>query len=179
MTTTATGQPAAAAAGEPGTGRSRWRPRGFGPRLAGAAVSGALVALALPPYDLWPLAPVGVALLILLCRGQLGPAGCRGRPGARPGDVRAAAVLADRHRRRMPGSLVALLEASFLALAGALTPSVLRLPGWPLWVACLWVAEELARDTVPFGGLPMGTARLRRDGVRRSRRTPLWVGRRW
>ena len=33
---------------------------------------------------------------------------------------------------------------------------MLRLPGWPLWVACLWVAQELARDTMPFGGFPWG-----------------------
>ena len=25
-----------------------------------------------------------------------------------------------------------------------------------MWVACLWVAQELARDTVPFGGFPWG-----------------------
>ncbi len=31
-----------------------------------------------------------------------------------------------------------------------------RLPGWPLWAACLWVASELARSTVPFGGFPWG-----------------------
>ena len=33
---------------------------------------------------------------------------------------------------------------------------MLRLPGWPLWVACLWVAQELARDRMPFGGFPWG-----------------------
>jgi apolipoprotein N-acyltransferase len=154
VTTTATGQPAAAAAGGP-TAPSRWRPRGFGPRLAGAAVSGALVALALPPYDLWPLAPVGVALLVLLSRGL------SARRAAAVGLVHGLATflpLLSWLTVIGPDAwlLVALLEASFLALAGALTPSVLRLPGWPLWVACLWVAEELARDTVPFGGFPWG-----------------------
>ena len=52
--------------------------------------------------------------------------------------------------------LVALLEAAFLALTGALLPGVLRLPGWPFWVACLWVAQEAARDRLPFGGFPWG-----------------------
>jgi apolipoprotein N-acyltransferase len=154
VTTTATGQPAAAAAGGP-TGPSRWRPRGLGPRLAGAAVSGALVALALPPYDLWPLAPVGVALLILLSRGL------SARRAAAVGLVHGLATFVPLLSWLTvigPDAwlLVALLEASFLALAGALTPSVLRLPGWPLWVACLWVAEELARDSLPFGGFPWG-----------------------
>ena len=154
MTTTATGQPAAAAAGER-PGLSRWRPRGLGPRLAGAAVSGAMVALALPPYDLWPLAPLGVALLVLLSRGL------SARRAAAVGLVHGLATflpLLSWLTVIGPDAwlLVALLEASFLALAGALTPSVLRLPGWPLWVACLWVAEELARDTIPFGGFPWG-----------------------
>ncbi|HVD28527.1 MAG TPA: apolipoprotein N-acyltransferase [Mycobacteriales bacterium] len=154
MTTTATGQPAAEAAGEQ-PGLSRWRPRGLAPRLAGAAVSGAMVALALPPYDLWPLAPLGLALLVLLSRGL------SARRAAAVGLVQGLATFVPLLSWLTvigPDAwlLVALLEASFLALAGALTPSVLRLPGWPLWVACLWVAEELARDTVPFGGFPWG-----------------------
>ncbi|WP_370739415.1 apolipoprotein N-acyltransferase [Streptomyces fradiae] len=31
-----------------------------------------------------------------------------------------------------------------------------RLPLWPLWAACLWVAEEWARDRLPLGGFPWG-----------------------
>jgi apolipoprotein N-acyltransferase len=31
-----------------------------------------------------------------------------------------------------------------------------RLPWWPLWVACLWVAQETLRGSVPFGGFPWG-----------------------
>jgi apolipoprotein N-acyltransferase len=113
------------------------------------------VALALPPYDLWPLAPLGVALLVLLSRGL------SARRAAAVGLVHGLATFVPLLSWLTvigPDAwlLVALLEASFLALAGALTPSALRLPGWPLWVACLWVAEELARDTVPFGGFPWG-----------------------
>jgi apolipoprotein N-acyltransferase len=52
--------------------------------------------------------------------------------------------------------LLALLEASFLAAMAALLPAALRLPGWPVWVACLWVAQEAARDRMPFGGFPWG-----------------------
>jgi apolipoprotein N-acyltransferase len=134
---------------------SRWRPTGLGPRVAAAAVSGSLVAVALPPYDWWPLAPAGVALLVLVSRGQ--PA----RRAALLGLVHGLATflpLLSWLTVIGPDAwvLVALLEASFLALAGALTPAVLRLRGWPLWVACLWVAQELARDTVPFGGFPWG-----------------------
>ncbi len=45
----------------------------------------------------------------------------------------------------------------YLALLGAgLTLVVDRLPGWPVWAACLWVAEELVRDRWPLGGFAWG-----------------------
>ena len=154
MTSTATGQ-AHPAAADRSAAPSRWGPRGLGPRLAGAAVSGALVALALPPYDVWALAPLGVAGLVLLCRGQTA------RRGALLGLVHGLATFVPLLSWLTvigPDAwlAVALLEASFVALAGAVTPAVLRLPVWPLWVACLWVAQELARDSLPFGGFPWG-----------------------
>ncbi len=31
-----------------------------------------------------------------------------------------------------------------------------RLPGWPLWFAALWAAQEWLKSTVPFGGFPWG-----------------------
>jgi apolipoprotein N-acyltransferase len=51
---------------------------------------------------------------------------------------------------------LALLEAVFVAAMAALFPAVTRLRAWPLWVACLWVAQELGRATIPFGGFPWG-----------------------
>src|SRR5450631_1684498 len=52
---------------------------------------------------------------------------------------------------------LALVEALYLALLGAgLTLIVDRLPAWPVWAACLWVAEELARDRWPLGGFAWG-----------------------
>ncbi len=151
MTSTATGSRTPA----PGAVAPARRGRLLGPQLAAAAVSGALVAVALPPYDAWPLAPVGVAGLVLLCRGR--------RP-------RRAALLGLAHGLGTflpvlawltvigPDAwlLVALLEASFLALMAALLPPLLALRGWPFWAASLWVAQELARDTMPFGGFPWG-----------------------
>jgi len=152
VTTTATGARTPASDGV--TAPSR-RALSLGPRLAAAVVSGALVALALPPYDAWPLAPVGVAGLVLLCRGQR---------------ARRAALLGFAHGLGTfvpvlswltvigPDAwlLVAALEGAYLALLGALIPAVLRLRVWPVWIGCLWVAQELARDTTPFGGFPWG-----------------------
>jgi apolipoprotein N-acyltransferase len=153
VTSTATGERTPPVLGR-GPGSRRWVLR-TGPRLAGAALSGALVAVAFPPYDLWPLAPVGVAALVLLARGA--------RPvlGALLGLVHGLATflpLVSWMTVIGPDAwvLLALLEASFLALMGALLPGVLRLPGWPVWVATLWVAQEAARDRLPFGGFPWG-----------------------
>ena len=152
MTTTATGARTPASDGaavRPG------RRLSLGPRLAAAVVSGALVAVALPPYDLWPLAPIGVTGLVLLCRGQ------RARRGALLGLAHGLGTFVPVLSWLTvigPDAwlLVALLEAAYLALLGSLLPAVLRLRAWPLWVGCLWVAQELARDTTPFGGFPWG-----------------------
>jgi apolipoprotein N-acyltransferase len=51
---------------------------------------------------------------------------------------------------------LALLESAFLVPLGAGLVLVSRLRAWPLWSACLWVAEEAARDRLPFGGFPWG-----------------------
>jgi apolipoprotein N-acyltransferase len=154
VTSTATGE-LASSSPMPSRRRDRWLPGGPGVLIAGAGVSGALVALAFPPYDLWPLAPVGVGLLALLCRGR------RARQGALLGLVHGLVtflVLVSWLTVIGPDAwlLVALLEAAFLAGLGALLPAVMRLPAWPVWVAALWVAQEAARDRLPFGGFPWG-----------------------
>ncbi len=125
-------------------------------RLAGAVLAGMLLYLSFPPVDVPELAPVGVAVLALVCRGQT---------------VRSAALLGLTAGLALflplvewtatiagPAALVALalLQAAFLALLGALLPGVLRLPGWPLWTAALWVLSEALRSRIPFGGFPWG-----------------------
>ncbi|MGW5696763.1 anhydro-N-acetylmuramic acid kinase, partial [Streptomyces asiaticus] len=68
---------------------------------------------------------------------------------------------------------LSIIEAAFLALMGAGLALVSRLPVpalWPLWTACLWVAEEWARDRVPFGGFPWGRLAFANTG---SPYTPL------
>ena len=125
-------------------------------RLVAAVAAGVVLDVAFPPHGLWLLAPVGAALLTLACRGT---------------DPRAAAVLG------LAGGLglfvpmlvwtgtiagtaawlgLAVLEAAFFAPLGAALAVVSRLPGWPVWSAALWVAEEALRDRVPFGGFPWG-----------------------
>src|SRR4051794_31278201 len=51
---------------------------------------------------------------------------------------------------------LSVLEAAFYGLLGAALSRVARLPAWPVWSACCWVAVELLRSLVPWGGFPWG-----------------------
>jgi apolipoprotein N-acyltransferase len=44
----------------------------------------------------------------------------------------------------------------FPGIFGLLAVVVRRLPGWPIWFAVLWAAQEWLKSTVPFGGFPWG-----------------------
>ena len=48
------------------------------------------------------------------------------------------------------------LCAAFPALFGLAAVTVRRLPGWPIWFALLWTAQEWLKCTIPFGGFPWG-----------------------
>ena len=41
--------------------------------------------------------------------------------------------------------------------------TVRRLPGWPIWFAVLWAAQEWLKSTFPFGGFPWGVVAARSD----------------
>ncbi|WNG85497.1 apolipoprotein N-acyltransferase [Mycobacterium sp. ITM-2016-00317] len=56
----------------------------------------------------------------------------------------------------VPWLALSLAEALFPALFGLVAVSVRKLPGWPLWFAGLWSAQEWLKSTVPFGGFPWG-----------------------
>jgi apolipoprotein N-acyltransferase len=55
-----------------------------------------------------------------------------------------------------PWVALALMEALFPAMFGLFAVLVARLPGWPLWLACLWSMQEWLKSSVPFGGFPWG-----------------------
>ncbi|MEW1748525.1 apolipoprotein N-acyltransferase [Streptomyces angustmyceticus] len=120
-----------------------------------AAVFGITLGLAFPPYDLWPLSLVSVAALSLLTRGRTA------RQGAWTGFVFGLPffliLLKWLHVVGWDAVFgLSVAEALFLMLLGAALAVTSRLPGGPLWAACLWVAEEWARDRLPFGGFPWG-----------------------
>lgn len=129
--------------------RAGWR------RSALAAAAGLALAAAFPPYDLWPLSILAVAALSLLTRGRSFRQGAwTGFAFGFPFFLWLLVWI------RVIGSDawvgLSAAEAAFLwALGGALAVTS-RLRAWPLWAACLWVAEEWARDRLPFGGFPWG-----------------------
>jgi apolipoprotein N-acyltransferase len=121
-----------------------------------AALSGCLIALAFPGPGQWTLAPVGIAAFALTVRGQhprraawLGlVTGCLGYgillhwTGIYVGNL--------------PWLALTALEASFVALNGALTSLAWR--GRPIGVVSgvcgLWVLQEGVSSRWPFDGFP-------------------------
>ncbi|GAA4875961.1 apolipoprotein N-acyltransferase [Kitasatospora terrestris] len=125
------------------------------PRTAAAAVSGVLMALAFPPYDLWPLSIVAVTGLSLLTRGRtVRQAAWTGFAFGLPFFLGLLKWLAVIGWDATVG--LSVVEALFVAAMAAGLALTSRLPLWPLWGACLWVAQEWARDRLPLGGFPWG-----------------------
>jgi apolipoprotein N-acyltransferase len=127
-------------------------------RLAAAAVVGLLLAIAFPPYGLWWLAPICVAASTLLA---VKPAQASLRATLLLGLVTGLAFFLLQLRWLLvigadAWILLSGLEAVFVALLFAGVRLVRRLPLWPLWAACVWVASEAARSVLPFGGFPWG-----------------------
>ncbi|WP_431949090.1 apolipoprotein N-acyltransferase [Actinacidiphila sp. bgisy167] len=124
-------------------------------RSALAALCGLALALAFPPYGVWPLSVAAVAGLALLIRGRSARQGAwLGFAFGLPFFVWLLVWLRVIGWDAVVG--LSVIEAAFVAVLGAGLAVTSRLRAWPLWGACLWVAEELARDRLPFGGFPWG-----------------------
>ena len=130
-------------------------------RLVGpAGVAGGLLALSVPPFGLWPLGAVGLAVLYL----QLAGRGLRARMVV--GFCAAIAWLVPSlwFATAFTGLgflAMVLIEASFLTAAAALVPPArgraLAFPG-------AVVLAEACRDAWPFGGVPVGGLDLGQAG---------------
>ena len=142
--------PADASPGRPAGRRAFWG------RVAGAAVAGGAAVFAFPPYGIWPLALVSAGALALLARGT------RVRQGALIGLAYGLAFFVPLLSWSgifvgpAPWLILAAAEAAYVAGLGAALAGTSRLPGWPVWAAALWVAQEALRGRWPFGGFPWG-----------------------
>ena len=124
--------------------------------LVGCAAAGAALGLAFPPVGWWPLAPLAVACLVLLVHSR----------GLRAGVVAGLVFGTAFFLVLLPWltvigvdaylALVA-VEAAWVGVLGGALGVVTRLRGWPVWVACCWVGDEVARAHLPLGGFPWGS----------------------
>ena len=162
-----------------GSGRLDWRPRIRGgirragltlaalavdalrprlTRLGTTAVAGVLLYTSFPPTSWWWAAVPAFALLAwVLTRPRTTPAGGLGY-GFLLGLVFYLPLLPWISTLVGAAPWIALATASavFPAIFGLLAVVVRRLPGWPIWFALLWTAQEWLKSIVPFGGFPWG-----------------------
>ena len=136
---------------------ARWlRPRWT--RLAAAVVAGLLLCSSYPQFNWWWAAiPAFAVLAWVLTRPATTPFGgfCYGfvfgiafyLPLIRWIDILVGPV---------PLLALVVLCALFPGLFGLAAVTVRRLPGWPIWFAVLWAAQEWLKCTIPFGGFPWG-----------------------
>lgn len=128
------------------------------PRLALSVAGGLLLCASFPPLNWWWAAVVAAALLAwVLTRAATTPVG-----GIGYGFLLGLACYVP----LLPwiSSLVGAVPWLALATTCALYPGlfglfavvVRRLPGWPIWFAALWAAQEWLKSVVPFGGFPWG-----------------------
>ena len=116
---------------------------------------GCCLWLAFPDHNVWPLAPVGVALFAVAVRGQ------RARRGAWLGFVTGLAYFVPLlhwsgvYVGTLPWMALSVLQALYVALLGLAAPGRVAAAGVaPLAIAGLWVAQEALRDRTPYGGFP-------------------------
>jgi apolipoprotein N-acyltransferase len=137
--------------------RTRWKAtaKAAAPRSAVAAAFGLMFAASFPPYGVWPLSVVAVAGLALVLEGRTVRQGAwLGFAFAFPFFVWLLVWLRSVTWLAVVG--LSAIEALYVVLMAALMVVARRLPCRPVWASCLWVAQELARDRLPFGGFPWG-----------------------
>ena len=137
-------------AGTPQAALSRWVAIGL------AFAGGLALDAAFEPLAWWPIAVPATAAILIALKGQTWRAGLAIGFAAGLGEF--IPLLAWLHVvTPLAWIALALVMAAYIAILGCgLTMVVQRLPGWPLWAACLWVAEELVRDRWPLGGFSWG-----------------------
>jgi len=129
---------------------SRWVAIGL------AFVGGLALDAAFAPLAWWPIAVPATAAILIAVRGQSWHAGLAIGFAAGLGEF--VPLLFWLHVvTPLAWVALAIVMSAYIAVLGCgLAKVVQRLPGWPVWTACLWVAEELVRDRWPLGGFSWG-----------------------
>jgi apolipoprotein N-acyltransferase len=128
------------------------------PRLGASVVAGLLLCSSFPAFNWWWAAVIAFGLLAwVLTHPGTTPAGGLGY-GFLFGLafylplVRWISILVG----MTPLLALVLVCSVFPGIFGLLAVVVRQLPGWPVWFAVLWAAQEWLKSTVPFGGFPWG-----------------------
>lgn len=125
-------------------------------RAALAVGVGASLIVAFQPYDVWIVAIVAVGGFALLVRDQ--PIGRAGLLGLLTGlgFFIPFLVWTGDEVGPIPWLLLGVSQALFFVPLGIGTMLAQRLPGWPVWTAAVWVADEALRGRLPWGGFTWG-----------------------
>src|SRR5277367_4010683 len=127
-------------------------------RLSAAIVAGLLLCSSYPRFNWWWAAVIAFAVLAwVLTRRATTPVGGFGYgflfglafylPLIHWVSILVGAI---------PLLALVLVCALFPAIFGLSAVVVRQLPGWPIWFAVLWAAQEWLKSRVPFGGFPWG-----------------------
>jgi apolipoprotein N-acyltransferase len=128
------------------------------PRLALAIVGGLLLYASFPAVNWWWAAVVAAALLAwVLQHPATTPAGGLGY-GFLFGLAFYVPLLPwiSTLVGAAPWVVLAATCALFPGIFGLCAVIVRRLPGWPIWFALVWEAQEWLKSIFPFGGFPWG-----------------------
>lgn len=122
-------------------------------RSAGAVAAATLLAASAEPLGWWAAAPAGAGVLAVCVHGA------GGRLGSLLGFVTGTAwsVLLVPWLAAVGLSawvVTSVAVGVFVGLTGAAMSLVARWPGWPVWVAVVWVLGEEVWSRVPLGGFP-------------------------
>jgi apolipoprotein N-acyltransferase len=129
------------------------------PRLLVSIAAGLLMYASFPPTNWWWAAIIAIALLAwVLTHRNTTPVGGLGY-GFLFGVAFYVPLLPwiGNLVGPMPWLVLATGCALFPGLFGLFAVVVRRLPGWPVWFAVLWAAQEWLKSVVPFGGFPWGS----------------------
>jgi apolipoprotein N-acyltransferase len=135
-------------------------------RLGASVVAGLLLCSSFPGFNWWWAAIIAFALLAwVLTRPATTPVGGLGYGflfglAFYPLLVNWISILVG----VTPLLVLVLVCSVFPGIFGLLAVVVRQLPGWPIWFALLWAAQEWLKSVVPFGGFPWGVVAAGQTG---------------